>query len=306
MTALRALVPVADHARHAAASPAPALAPQALPLRLTAIAILLLPMGPWYVRPAILALAGAALLSSRVLFSTSVWIAATLLVGIRIVSDWPLADNHVYLLAYWCLAIALAAGARDAVGTLAMSGRWLIGTAFTLAVLWKAVLASDFVDGRFFRVTLVTDPRFQEATMLIGGLAPADVAANAGALSPLPEGAEPIDPPALLEPFRFRALVALSTWGILALEILVAAAMFLPFGPRQEWMRHAVLIAFCFVTYAMAPVAGFGWLLLIMGLAGTGGRSSVLNVAYLAAFLLVLLYAEVPWPSLVLGNVKGA
>jgi hypothetical protein len=44
---------------------------------------------------------------------------------------------------------------------------WL---AFALAVLWKAVLSPDFLDGRFFRVTLLTDPRFGEVAMLAGGL----------------------------------------------------------------------------------------------------------------------------------------
>jgi hypothetical protein len=43
--------------------------------------------------------------------------------------------------------------------TLAFNSRSLIGLAFTLAVLWKAVLSPDFLDGRFFRVTLLTDPR---------------------------------------------------------------------------------------------------------------------------------------------------
>ena len=56
--------------------------------------------------------------------------------------------------------------------TLATSSRWLLGAAFAMAVLWKAVLSPDYVDGRFFRVTLLTDERFADAALLFGGLAP--------------------------------------------------------------------------------------------------------------------------------------
>ena len=282
-----------------------AFEPQALPLQLTAIALLMLPMGPWYVRPVILGLAGAALLSKRILFSPGTWGAVAVLVAVRIASDWPLADNHIYLLAYWSLAIALASGAANPTRTLAESSRWLLGVAFALAVLWKAVLAADFVDGRFFRVTLITDPRFQEATMLIGGLTRPELVANAKALSALPEGAEPLEAPTLVEPLPFRSLAAVSTYGILALETIVAAAVLLPLTARFVAIRHAMLLTFCLVTYAMAPVAGFGWLLVVMGLAGTGGQRSPLTLAYLMMFVLILLYNEVPWPALLLDAVGG-
>jgi hypothetical protein len=49
------------------------------------------------------------------------------------------------------------------------------------------------------------------------------------------------------------------------------------------------------VTYAVAPVAGFGWLLLVMGLVTAETRDRWLVRAYVAAFLLVLVYSEVPW-----------
>ena len=39
------------------------------------------------------------------------WIVVALLIAARIVFVWPLSDNHIYLLAYWCLAIGLALSA---------------------------------------------------------------------------------------------------------------------------------------------------------------------------------------------------
>jgi hypothetical protein len=269
-------------------------------LRLTAIALLLRPMGPWFVRPAILAGAVVVLIVPRALRHPLVWGGLSLLIAIRIASDWPLADNHIYLLCYWALAIALALRTADAASMLAFTSRWLIGLAFAFAVLWKAVLSPDFLDGRFFRVTLLTDPRFDAVTQLVGGLSQSQLDRNREALAPLPNGAELLNPPVVDEPARLRALAVVSTIGILALETVVAVSMMAPTTGIFATLRHTTLLSFCGITYAFAPVAGFGWLLLVMGLAQLGAREVWLGRAYIAMFLAVLFYDEVPWAALTL------
>jgi hypothetical protein len=266
-------------------------------LRLTAIALLLKPMGPWYARPAMLSLALLALLAPRVLRSPWTWLALSVLIAVRIAADWPLADNHIYLLAYWCLAAGLALRTPVSAVSLARSSRWLLGGAFACAVLWKAVVSADYVDGRFFRVTFLTDPRFTDAALLVGGLTAEDLAHDQQALAALPEGAERLAPETIIEPVRLRRLAGLSTWGVLGLEAMVALAMLLPLGPFTS-ARHALLLAFCGVTYTFAPVPGFGWLLIVMGLAQAGPRAIWLRTLYVAAFLFVLFSAEIPWASL--------
>jgi hypothetical protein len=67
---------------------------------------------------------------------------------------------------------------------------------------------------------------------------------------------------------------------------------------------HVLLLLFCAVTYAFAPVAGFGWLLLSMGTALCRSDQRVLRTAYVGTWLLVLLYSEVPWARAVL-DVMG-
>ena len=269
-------------------------------LRLTAIALLLRPMGPWFVRPAILAGAVVVLIVPRALRHPLVWGGLSLLIAIRIASDWPLADNHIYLLCYWALAIALALRTADASSMLAFTSRWLIGLAFAFAVLWKAVLSPDFLDGRFFRVTLLTDPRFDAVTQLVGGLSQSQLDRNRQALDPLPNGAELLNPPVVDEPARLRALAVVSTIGILALETVVAVSMMAPTTRIFATLRHTTLLSFCGITYAFAPVAGFGWLLLVMGLAQLRAREVWLGRAYIAMFLAVLFYDEVPWAALTL------
>ena len=269
-------------------------------LRLTAIALLLRPMGPWFVRPAILAAAALVLIAPRVLRTPAVWAMVAALVAVRIADDWPLADNHIYLLAYWTLAIALSLRASDVSQALSTTSRWLLGLAFAFAVLWKIFLSPDFIDGRFFRVTLLTDPRFAEAAMLIGGLSDKELEANRRALAPLPEGAALAEPLTVVEPPRLRALATVSTWGIVLLETSVAVMMLGPRSLAIAWLRHGLLLTFCLVTYAFAPVAGFGWLLLVMGAAQTAEPDIWARRAYVAAFLVVLFYSEVPWAGLLL------
>jgi hypothetical protein len=48
---------------------------------------------------------------------------------------------------------------------------------------------------------------------------------------------------------------------------------------------------------AVAPVAGFGCLLLVLGLVQTDPRETRLRALYVAVYVLVLLYAEAPWAS---------
>ena len=59
--------------------------------------------------------------------------------------------------------------------------------------------------------------------------------------------------------------------------------------------RDVGLLLFCGTVYAVTPVAGFAWLLLAMGVAQvSAGRPRTL-IAYLAGYLLILAYREIPW-----------
>jgi len=264
-------------------------------LTLTAIILLLRPLDVWWVAPFVLALACLTLVLRQVRRAPITWLLVALLVAVRVAVVWPLSDNHIYLLAYWCLAIGLSLSGPTPAATLSTNSRWLLTAAFALAVLWKGVLSPDYVDGRFFRVTLLTDERFAGASLVFGGLSQDQMALNRQFLEPLPEGAVLLSPPPFVEPPRLRAFAAAATWGGLVLEALVALLNLLPAGKRIQAARHAALLAFCATTYALAPVAGFGWLLATMGLAQCRTNQRALHGAYVAVFVLILLYSEVPW-----------
>ena len=275
-------------------------------LKLTAITLLLRPLDVWWVSGFVLLLAGLSLLYPSVRRAPITWWLLSALVTARIVHVWPLSDNHIYLLAYWCLGIGLALSGSTPGPTLASSSRWLLGAAFALAVMWKAVLSPDYLDGRFFRVTLMTDDRFADAVMLVGGLTADQIRANRTFLEPLPEGAELVNPPPFLEPTRVRALATATTWGGLGLEALVATLCILPARAGVELARHIALLLFCGLTYAFAPVAGFGWLIATMGLAQSRSDQHTLRTAYIALFFLVLLYSEIPWAGVLAHWTKAS
>lgn len=273
-------------------------------LRLTLIDLLLRPAGPWGILPFILLTSCAGLISTRVLRAPLTWLALFLLICARIAADWPMPDNHIYLLAYWCLAVSLSLYSPTGRFTLETSSRLLLGFAFALAVIWKGILSPDFTDGRFFRVTLLTDPRFAGSVLLFGGLTKDQLKENREYLNPLPAGAELLNPPKFINPPAFRFFALVSTWGILALEAAVAILFLLP-GQRLYWGRHIILLFFCLITYPFAPVAGFGWLLLVMGMALCKVEHRALKGAYIAMFFFILLLSEIPWTEAVVQTMQN-
>jgi hypothetical protein len=263
-------------------------------LRLTLLDLLLAPIGEWSVRAPVLLLAGAGLIHAGVLRSPLTWFTLALLGGWRVVADWPLADNHAYLLAYWLLAAALALSGPLPRLDLARSARLLIGLSFAFAVLWKSTLSVDYVDERFFRHLLITDERFEEPAIHLGGMTSADLEA---ARALIEENRHVTDKPApaTLETPALRRLASLATWLTLLLESAVASLFLLPDRFRSGRLRDFTLMAFCATTYMIAPVPGFGWLLLAMGIAQCPEDARSTRWSYLACFGLVLLHDNVPW-----------
>lgn len=265
-----------------------------LPLRLTLVAMLLSPIGGPGLRPLLVALPVAALVVPPLLRSAWFWGPLALLAGTRVVVDWPLADNHAYLLAYWCLAVALSVAATDAPVALARNARALVGLVFAFAAVWKLV-SPDFLDGSFLGATLLLDPRFEAATRWLTGLSPAAIDAQRALLRAHVDGVPAAAVAGLELSPRFLWAARGATWWTFAIEASVATAFLWPADRGPARVRDATLLCFAITTYAVATVAGFGWLLLAMGTAQCRPDRSCTRLAYLAVFGLVLFYREVPW-----------
>ena len=271
-----------------------------LALRLTLLNLLLTPIGDWTLRPFILSLASLGLVFPVLLRNPALWLALTILTGLRVIFDWPLADNHAYLFCYWCLAVFIAVSVKPTQDCLALNGRLLIGWVFLFATLWKLVLSPDYFDGLFFRVIMITDPRFEGFAQLAGGLS-MEMLADLRSFIQQPVYNLATYPDLIVqEPARFIQVASMAAiWNIL-IDALIAIAFLWPVDRGISRYRDDLLIIFCLVTYAVATVAGFGWLLIAMGVAQCEVKKQSRLILYLITFLAILLYREIPWATLLL------
>jgi hypothetical protein len=267
----------------------------ALGLRLALLALVLDPPILWYERLPIQLLAGLGLLVPAALRSPALWVALCACATAYLAAHWPFPDNHDHLAALFCLAAACALASSRPARTLAHHARWMLGLTFLFASLWKLVLSPDFADGRFFRMTLLSDPRFENLAVLAGGITYDEWARNDAALDALLSGESAAEETALREPPRLRRLARALTLYTGAVEAALAAAFLWPAGRGLSRARNALLLLFVATIFSFATVRGFGWLLASLGAAQCEPGARRARAAYLAAFALVALYASVPW-----------
>jgi hypothetical protein len=267
----------------------------ALALRLTLLAAALDPPLLWFERMPVLILAGLGLVLPGALRARALWAGLVVLASWPLFFNWPFSDNHDYLSALWFLAAACALWSVDPPSTLAHQARRLIGLTFLFAALWKLLLSPDFVDGRFFRVTLLTDARFENLAVLAGGLSWEDWERNDAAIDELLTADPPPAESGLVEPPALRRLATLLTLFTGAMEAGIAAAFLVRPGSRLGRLRDALLLAFAAATFSFATVRGFGWLLMCLGIAQCAPERRWTRAAYLAVFALIALYRATPW-----------
>lgn len=216
------------------------------------------------------------------------WWLTTGIMGVWFLLEWQLLDNHVALSVYWAAAAAIALGSSDYPRILAQIGRWTIVTVFSLAVFWK-VVSPDFLSGAFFEWTLLVDPRFVPLAEAVG-MAEASLTANRALVGAGGDGS-------LMSDGTIAAVALILTVGTLLAES--AVVLLWTIGRRLGNLRHWALGFFAFTTYVVVPVAGFGFMLLVVGMATVDSAIGRRNYAYGALALFV--YSAV-WNWLVLGG----
>lgn len=245
---------------------------------------------------------GAAALTSivalplpRLMRNPWLWAALFTAIGLRQLATWHTIDDHTIVMTYWCGAVALGLRATDPAATLAASARYIIGTLFALAAGWK-LLSGQFLDGTFFRYSLLFDDRFEFVADVVGGTSRAVHEANVDEVSRL-LSRDGTGTAVLEEGTRNVILAQAFTWWGVAIEAAVALVFLAPLPLRWGWLRHAVLVAFAATTYLIVPIGGFGTLLLVLGAAmATSDRG---RTAYYLGAAGLLLWAGL-WPLLFL------
>lgn len=266
--------------------------------------LLLLVASPphWYVRAPLMGAALGGLLAPSLRESRWFWLAISSILFTSNYHHWHTADNHKHLLAYWGLAIFASLCAEDRDRRLELNARLLIGGAFGLAFIWK--LHREFMSGDFFHYTLLFDARFRTLAEAVGGLAPASYDANwlahrqlgevaAGSMRPLVSGA-------------WITFIAKGMAGwTLFIEGAVALAFLFPWrGGLARW-RSPLLLCFVGTTYLLAPVLGFAYVLLCMGVTTlSASELKRYRAPYIAAFAGVSFYA-MSWRGLANALLEG-
>ena len=272
------------------------LEPFDLAARVTLVYFMVRPLGPWWAHVPALLLASCGLLVPWLARRAGFWFLLTAAVASWVIPAWSFIDNHAYLLVYWCLALACSrAFSDDPDHTLATNARWMVGLVFALAVLWKVVLSPDFMNGEFFRAILLADGRFRELSLLGGGVTAETYRHNVELLQRLAAGKLGLTAVQLTEPHRQVVLAQIATWWTALVESAVAVFFLLPRRLAAARLRDPILLFFCWMTYPFATIAGFGWLLTILGMAQLEPERRGVRLLYLATFGLILIDQLVPW-----------
>jgi hypothetical protein len=272
-------------------------------LRLTLVYLLIDELkGPWFGRVIVLVAGGVGLLM-RQHRSPWVWGPIAMAMAAKAVDDWLRVDNHSWLTTWWTLAIWLSLVAREP-RAMAVNGRLLVGLCMAFATVWKAWLTPDFMSGDFFHHNFIWDLRFSQMASVIGSIDLDLLAANRHLAQSQLTAVVP-------EPVTLHSAPVLATvarglaWATVLIEGSLAVGFLLP--GRAAWLgfRDWLLIAFCYGTYAIAPVAGFGALLAILGLAQCPARRVWTRAGYLSAFVVVYLHDWVPWRDWLVAMTGG-
>ena len=223
-------------------------------------------------------------LTQRALF----WfILALSFLAVHLLLGWPRLINHFFLQLYWLLLIGVSRLATDKQRVLQEGSRWLVGLAFSFAVLWK-FLAPEFLSGAFFEFTFLTDARLGDLLSAIGLQSSEIVAANQLLIS---GWKDPLLPPTSgqTEVVRFIALATpyMAVWTIVIESSI--AVLYIAKLQHFAWLRDAALLTFIASTYPVMPLIGFAWLLLAIGYSASALRTSLRLPLYLSVFLLISL-----------------
>lgn len=227
------------------------------------------------------------------------WFLITCFCGAAVWLNWHQADNHKYLLFYWTFVLYLAlddskAPRREVI----RSGAYylLLFTMF-LAVIQKTI-SVDYLSGSFFEVTFLTDSRFSAFSALLTDMDSATLAENRNiyrqAMDPMFFDQSLMN---MVSSAQLHMLALVVSWINYLDQLAIALMLLVPLSTRWEIAKHLLLMVFIIGVYAVAPVIGFGWLIIIWGYCLVPENLLKLRLGYVALFFLLCAY-EFPWLSL--------
>jgi hypothetical protein len=284
--------------------------------------VLLLTSAPdqWYLRAPLIALFALGVVFRSWLVRPQFWYVVATLLGATVYLNWESSDNHKYLFVYWCLALccAFSLPKHEQQEALALTSRWLIGLCMLLAAVWK-LATPDYTSGTFFHYENLCDGRLAALVAWLTGMTPESLAANRELRELIQSGhlrGLALQSVTLADSPRLWWLAQAMTWWTIAIEgtlavlflwpdrtkprpvvgvrlgaLLEDQSLALPNSfPQVQLLRNSALLLFAATTYFVAPVRGFGWMLMLLGMAQCREDQRGLRLAYLAALVLIQAY----------------
>ena len=254
-------------------------------LRLSLVFILTFTKSDFYIHYPLAIMALYMLFVTGMTNNRFLWMIQSLGHFLLVALQWDYIDNHKYLSAYWIFTCWLSLYAIEPAKMLKRSANLLIGTIFLLAVGQK-VFRGQWLDGSFMHYTYLTDSRFELFVGWLSGIT----------IDILPQNYRLIWE-ALSEPYSFpgvalnstpfiRQLAFASSLWTLFIEALVGIVFLLPEKVKLYRYKHAIMFFFIASTYMVVNVAGFHYILILMGITSTEPQSKRANVGYLVLLIL--------------------
>ena len=261
--------------------------------------------GIWYSRTPLVVFLVCGLIRRELTRLPVFWFCVSGLVLADVVAGWFFVDNHKYVEFYWCFTMFVVTllPPNLKANALKMNGRLMLGMIMLFAVLWKAISYS-YMSGQFFEYVLLTDVRFEHMAHWFGGIDYASLSTNRHTLDAIKAshltGASESSA-LLISNDGVRAVAWGMTWWTILIEGAIGVLFLLPQRiPRINPIRDYTLLLFAATTYMFAPVVGFGWLLMMMGIAQADTKRRL--QFFCVAFILIQVY-EMPYSAIVNGII---
>ena len=248
-------------------------------LMMSLIMMLLYPGQLWYHE-----LAGRIMAISAILYRPLArlplfwWIAAILNAVCQNVILWHQSDNHKFVYTYWYVAIAcsLATGCPNVV--IKFNSRMLLGLIMLFAV-GRKMFSLEYIRGDSFWYLLNLDSRFSE----LASFFTKDIHRQRTHMVSQINDLRSI---IALPNNRFMYWFALFlTWWTLLIEGIIAYCFLSQRSARLDAIGFVALMLFVLTVYPIAPVLGFGSILLVMAFAQTESDQRVARASYLLMFI---------------------
>ena len=227
------------------------------------------------------------LLHRGLLVNPFLWLTIFVITLTKNLTYWDTTANHQFLIAYWALALGVAAASHRVEKSLAWMAQSLIGLVFAFAIIWK-LRTGEYDDGAFFYFFFLRVERFSLIPLKLGMLEPFDINAikaiwSSAGMFPCRDALIDISTSA-----RLHNLSLICCYWTLFIEGAVAITFLLRKPQVLCNIRDYLLLIFIVSTYVLSPFDGhFGLILALMGIAQCPLQASARQWAYLCAFVVL-------------------